>query len=308
MNAILAAYVLDLIWGDPDWLPHPIKGMGKLIEAGEGLARRHIASLHLGGAALTAAVTIGVYVITHMVLGVLAGINPWLERVAAILLIFSCFSLRSLAKAANNVYHELHQANLPAAREQLSHMVGRDTETLDEQGIIKATVESVAENAVDGFISPLFYAILGGAPLALAYKAVNTLDSMIGYKNSRYRDFGWAAARLDDAANYIPSRLMYILLPIASGIKKAGWVWQMMIRDANKHPSPNSGIPEAGYAAYLDIQLGGISYYQGEASDKPLLGDYNTLPQSGHIAQAVSLMYRISAWAIGIAILLVVVS
>lgn len=304
MNTILVAYILDLIWGDPDWLPHPVRGIGKLIEVGEGFIRQRIVCLHLGGAVLTAAITIGVYVTTHMVLEILGEINPWLEWVAAILLIYSCLSLRSLAQAANKVYHKLQNADLSAARKQLSHMVGRDTDRLDGQDIIRATVESVAENTVDGFISPLFYAIIGGAPLALAYKAVNTLDSMIGYKNSRYQEFGWAAARLDDAANYIPARLMYILLPVASGIKKLGWVWQMMLRDANKHPSPNSGISEAGYAACLDIQLGGISHYQGEASDKPLLGDYKAIPQPKHIKQAIALTYRLSIWAMALIILM----
>jgi adenosylcobinamide-phosphate synthase len=161
-------------------------------------------------------------------------------------------------------------------------------------------VESVAENSVDGFVSPLFYALLGGAPLALAYKAVNTLDSMIGYKNPHYQQFGWAAARLDDMANYIPARLMYILLPIASGLKKVGWVWQIMWRDGDNHPSPNSGLPESGFAAYLGIQLGGTGYYQGQANKKPLLGDDRSEPAPVQIKKAINLFYLLSGWAIAL--------
>jgi adenosylcobinamide-phosphate synthase len=308
MNTILAAYVLDLIWGDPEWLPHPVRGMGKLIEAGEGFVRRHTAQLRWGGMLLAAAVTLGVYVTADTALGLVVGVNPWLERVVSSLLIYSCFSLRSLAQAAHRVHHELlRQAELAAAREQLSHLVGRDTQALERPEIIRATVESVAENTVDGFISPLFYALLGGAPLALAYKAVNTLDSMLGYRNPRYQQLGWAAARLDDLANYIPARLMYLLLPLASGTEKAGLVWRIMRRDGRKHPSPNSGIPESGFAAYLQIQLGGTNYYQGQVSDKPLLGDDKAIPQPEHITEAIRLMYRVSVWAIAGAVLLIVI-
>jgi adenosylcobinamide-phosphate synthase len=131
---------------------------------------------------------------------------------------------------------------------------------------------------------------------------------MIGYKNQRYQQLGWAAARLDDLANYIPARLMYGLLPLVSGIKKAGWIWRIMRRDGKKHPSPNSGIAESGFAAYLGVQLGGTSYYQGQASPKPLLGDDRAMPQPGHIKQAINLMYRLSAWAVGMAILWVIIS
>jgi adenosylcobinamide-phosphate synthase len=306
MNTILVAYLLDLIWGDPHWLPHPVKLIGKLIETGEDFLRYHIKNLRTGGIILTAAITLGIYLVTLGVLGFLAGYG-WLKWVVSALLIYYCFSLRALAKAADRVFNELNRGNLRKAREQLSHMVGRDTQTLDEPGIIRATVESVAENTVDGFISPLFYAMVGGAPLCLAYKAINTLDSMIGYKSAHYREFGWAAARLDDFANYFPSRLMYGLLPIAAGTDKAGITWHIMQRDGRKHPSPNSGIPEAGFAAALTLQLGGMSYYQGQVHDKPLLGEDETVPEPVHIKQAVRLMYRVSIWSIGLSVLLLII-
>ncbi len=306
MNTILTAYILDLIWGDPQWLPHPVKAIGKLIDTGEDFLRYHIKNLRLGGIILTAAITLGIYLVTHFALGFLTGYG-WLKWIVPSLLIYFCFSLRSLAQAADKVFYELNRGNLSAARERLSHMVGRDTQTLDEPGIIRACVESIAENTVDGFISPLFYAIIGGAPLALAYKAINTLDSMIAYKSAHYKEFGWAAARLDDIANYIPARLLYGLLPIAAGTDKAATVWHIMQRDADKHPSPNSGIPEAGFAAALAIQLGGMSSYQGQASDKPLLGGAETQPEAVHIKQALRLMYRLSIWAIILSVLLLII-
>ncbi len=302
MSAILTAYILDLIWGDPQWLPHPVKAIGKLIYAGEDFLRYHIKNLRLGGIFLTATITLGVYLVTHFGLVALAEYG-WLKWVASSLLIYFCFSLRSLAQAADKVFYELNRGNLQKARTQLSHLVARDTQSLDEAGIVRACVESVAENTVDGFISPLFYAMLGGAPLAMAYKAINTLDSMIGYRSAHYREFGWAAARLDDLANYLPARLMYGLLPMAAGTDKAR-VWHTMQRDARKHPSPNSGISEAGFAARLKIQLGGLSYYQGQAYDKPLLGNAETTPEPKHIKQAIRLMYSVSIWAIVACVLL----
>jgi adenosylcobinamide-phosphate synthase len=308
MDTILAAYVLDLMWGDPHWLPHPVRGIGWLIAKGESWIRWHISRLCWGGVGLTAVITISIYAVSSVGLRLLAEINPWLELTVSTLLVYTCFSLRSLARAANRIYYELQHADLQAARKRLICLVSRDTHNLDESGVIKATVESVAENTVDGFIAPLFYALIGGAPLALAYKAVNTLDSMIGYKNQRYQELGWAAARLDDIANYIPARLMYGLLPLASGIKRAGFVWRIMKRDGRKHPSPNSGISEAGFAACLEIQLGGTSYYQGQASHKPLLGEDKIKLNPGHIKQAVNLMYCLSVWVVGSALLLVVIT
>ncbi len=299
MEIILSAYILDLICGDPAWWPHPVIAIGKLIEKSESLVRAKTRRLRLSGAFLCAGVVLSVYIISYAVLSLLSAINPLLGSIAAVLLIYSCFSARSLALAANSVYYVLAKGNLPAARESLAHIVGRDTQNLDEAAMVRAVIETVAENTVDGFISPLFYAILGGAPLALAYKAVNTLDSMVGYKNERYLDLGWASAKLDDLANYIPARLMYIFIPCACGLNKTKRVYNIMLRDGQKHPSPNSGIPEAGFAACLDIQLGGTSAYGGRLCIKQTLGDdNNNKPVPQDIKKAVSLMYRISFYAI----------
>ncbi len=168
---------------------------------------------------------------------------------------------------------------------------------MNQDEIIRATVETVAENSVDGIISPLFYAALGGAPLALAYKAINTLDSMVGYKNERYLYFGWFSAKLDDVANYIPARLSILLIPLASLIlgKRALNILYTILRDGKKSPSPNAGIPEAGFAGALGIQLGGVNYYQGERISKPILGIEGKQRDQEDIIQAINLMWVVSS-------------
>ncbi|MNI51510.1 cobalamin biosynthesis protein [compost metagenome] len=173
------------------------------------------------------------------------------------------------------VYKELRKGDIPAARSALGMIVGRDTAALDSPEIVRGTVETVAENIVDAVISPLFYALLGGAPLAMAYRAVNTLDSMVGYKNDKYRDLGWASARLDDVANYIPARLTALLLTLCARLLRLDWrrCWHMVRRDARKHPSPNSGYPESAVAGALGIRLGGFNVYHGVTSFRAYMGD-----------------------------------
>jgi adenosylcobinamide-phosphate synthase len=195
------------------------------------------------------------------------------------------------------VFNALNEGDLNKARTSLSRIVGRDTANLDEREIVRATVETVAENIVDGIISPLFYALLGGAPLAMAYKAVNTLDSMVGYKNKRYIHFGRAAAKIDDAANYIPARLSVVFLVMA------GWVsghdpvktWNIAIRDGRKNASPNSGIPEAAVAGALGVRLGGLNCYDSIAVQKPYIGDDSNHLNKLHIKEAIKIAYITSA-------------
>jgi len=224
-------------------------------------------------------------------------INKWIGFAVSTFFIFTALSTRTLGKEARSIYQSLKAGNIKEARKKLSLIVGRDTENLDKDEIVRATVETVAENSVDGIISPLFYAALGGAPLALAYKAVNTLDSMVGYKNEKYIYFGWFSAKLDDAANYIPARLSILLILLASFIlrKRTSKALHTILRDGKKSPSPNAGIPEAGFAGALGIQLGGINYYQGKKVSKPILGIKIKQRDKGDIIQAINLMWVVSS-------------
>ncbi len=294
--AIVLAYLLDLILGDPHYLPHPVRGMGKLIEY---LERKLRSTSVLAGMILAIAVVGLVYLGSFFAIRFADNVNAWAGFAISTILIFSTLSTRSLDKEARSVYQSLKSGNIEEARARLSLIVGRDTQGLDQDEIIRATVETVAENSVDGIISPLFYAALGGAPLALAYKAINTLDSMVGYKNERYLHFGWFSAKLDDAANYIPARLSILLVPLASLIlrKKASGALYTILRDGKKSPSPNAGIPEAGFAGALGIQLGGVNWYQGEESVKSILGIDTKQRDKEDIIQAIDLMWAVSGIA-----------
>jgi adenosylcobinamide-phosphate synthase len=205
-------------------------------------------------------------------------------------------SVKSLKQHADAVYKPLKNNNIVLAREKLGMIVGRDTDNLDEKEITRGVVETVAENTVDGIVSPLFYAFIGGAPLALAYKAVNTLDSMVGYKEERYFHIGWASARFDDLANYIPARLAGALFLIpalftSQGIKSS---FQTIIRDAKKHPSPNGGITEAAVAGALGVKLGGKNYYFGKPSYRAEIGKEIAELNAEHIKSVIKLMYAVT--------------
>lgn len=293
---IILAYFLDLLIGDPRWFPHPVKGIGKLITFLEKRLRTLIPNQRTAGIILVIIVVGLTYSVTFFTIRGSSYINKWAEFIIESFLIFTTFSTEDLGKEANEVYRALKINNLKIARKKLSMIVGRDTENLNEDGIIRATIETVAENSVDGVIAPLFYAALGGAPLALAYKAINTLDSMIGYKNKQYIYFGWFSAKLDDVANYIPARISALLIPVASLLlkKKGGRAWRTILRNGNKSPSPNAGIPEAGFAGALGIQLGGEVSYQGEKSYKPLIGERLRKKEREDILRAIYLMYTLS--------------
>jgi adenosylcobinamide-phosphate synthase len=228
-----------------------------------------------------------------------------------------------LADAARAVLKKLDEGDIAAARKELSLIVGRDTQSLDEPEIVRAVVETVAENASDGVIAPLLYLAIGGPALALAYKAVNTLDSMIGYKNARYLHFGWAAARLDDIVNFIPARITAILICLSAVITR--WFtplvsavifffrthselrtvnselfipWRIMMRDRNNHTSPNSGYPEAAMAGALGIRLGGPSTYAGQLSLKPFIGEADCPIAKKHIEKSVQLLYSATLFSV----------
>ncbi len=295
--SIVLAYWLDLIFGDPPWLPHPVRGMGKLIEFLEKKLRGSASSQMVSGAVLTIAVVGLVYLGSFFVIRLAEHMSRWAGFAVSTILIFTTLSTRSLGREARSIYQSLKSGGIKDAREKLSLIVGRETHGLNQDEVIRATVETVAENSLDGIVSPLFYAGLGGAPLALAYKAINTLDSMVGYKNERYLYFGWFSAKLDDIANYIPARLSILLIPLASLIlsKRTLSALYTTLRDGKKSPSPNAGIPEAGFAGALGIQLGGVNYYQGQRVSKPILGIQAKQRDEEDIIEAIHLMWAISS-------------
>lgn len=284
---ILCGFVLDLVFGDPYSFPHPVRIIGKYIELLEGLLRK-IHSLKLAGVLLTLIVVSTSFIIAKYV----SAISAILE----IFLIYTIFSTRSLADEAMIVYSSLKSGDIYAAKKQISFLVSRDTENMHEEDIIRATVETISENIVDGIISPMFYLFIGGAPLGMAYKAASTLDSMVGYKNGKYIDFGWASARLDDALNFIPARLTSVLIAAAAFFCgfDAKNSFRIVLRDRLKHASPNSAHPEAAVAGAIGCRLGGPVSYFGERTIKPYIGDHVREINRGDIKRVIRLMYMTS--------------
>lgn len=271
---IAIAFVLDLLIGDPRRLPHPIRMLGRAIDVLEKLLRNLFTSGRLAGVFLTGIIVIGTYLLTFEIICIFSYLGKAWEIAAGAIIVFFSLSIRDLLTESKGILKLLKSGNIAKARERLSKIVGRDTENLDEREITRGCIETTAENSVDGIIAPLFYAFIGGPPLAMAYKAINTLDSMVGYKNERYLKFGWASARLDDLANYVPARLASVILIVSSFICGADYknALKTAIKDGQKHPSPNSGVPEATIAGALRIRLGGPCTYNGITSNKPFIG------------------------------------
>ncbi|MBU0478857.1 adenosylcobinamide-phosphate synthase CbiB [bacterium] len=297
---IIFAYILDLIIGDPEWLPHPIVLIGKVIEILEKGITKVITNKKVAGIILVFLVVVGTYFFVFILIGLAARLHWIFGVIVSIYFIFVSLSVKDLSIETNRVYTSLKTHNLSLARENLARIVGRDTEGLNEREIIRASVETVAENTVDGIISPVFFAFIGGAPLSMAYKATNTLDSMVGYKNKRYIDIGWASAKLDDIANFIPARISMLLIPIASFISGKGFrdSIRVILRDRKKHASPNSGIPEAGFAGAIGVRLGGANYYEGKLVEKPCIGDAEKSLEPSDIKDSIRIMYACSALSI----------
>lgn len=300
---VLTAFLLDLLVGDPRWIPHPVVLIGKAIEILERLSRRisqNAAALKITGVFTAAAIVAGSWGLTWLLVRWVFNFNHWAGAVLSVWLISTTIAARGLAGAAGEIYVLLQSGNLAEARRKVGMIVGRDTGSMEPGCVIRASVETVAENIVDGVVAPLFYAFIGGAPLAMAYRAVNTLDSMLGYKNERHINFGMASARLDDIANYIPARLTGLFLLAAV------WLFRMdvkgslgaILRDASGHPSPNSGITEAAVAGALGVRLGGLNYYNGRSSFRAYMGKDLTPLAPGHIKQTVRLMYLSSSIAV----------
>lgn len=277
--AMLAGFALDLLFGDPAWLPHPVVLMGRYVAWFERAARRRFPKTPRGalwsGALLAGSLPLLTLALTGGARLLARRVHPAAGFALETLWCAQALAARGLAAESRRVCAALRAGDLPAARKAAARIVGRDTERLDAEGVAKAAVESVAENASDGVIAPLLYMALGGAPLALAYKAVNTMDSMVGYRNEKYRDFGRAAAKLDDAANYLPSRVAaaFWVAAAALGGYDAGRALRVWRRDAGKHASPNAGQTESACAGALGIRLGGEAWYFGERYEKATLGD-----------------------------------
>lgn len=275
---IIGAVILDIMLGDPRFIPHPVILIGKVTGWGESIILSRFSSakaLKWAGVILTVLIVMGSYGLVSLILWAAYKISFLLGGVASVFLMSQSLALNSLYKHAQAVLRPLSGGDRRDARQALGMMVGRDTDNLDEEAIIRGTVESIAENTVDGLTAPLLYGFLGGPALAWAYKAVNTLDSMIGYQDERYVNLGWAAARLDDLANYLPARITAGLYLSVAPFTAGGWVgvYNALRRDARRHQSPNSGFPEAAVAGALGVQLGGLNYYQGVPSYGALMGE-----------------------------------
>ena len=293
MSALAAALILDVLIGDPVWLPHPIRLIGAFIAWLERLLRKSRTHDLIKGAILWLIVVITTFAGTFGLLAGAYALNRYAGAVVEAILSFYVLAAGSLRDESMKVFHALRIPDPCEARRRLSMIVGRDTDALDEAGMIRATVETVAENTSDGIIAPLLYTFLGTPVLGMCYKAVNTMDSMIGYHNDEYEYFGKVAARADDAANFIPSRLSALFMCIAAGIfgcsmRNAFRIW---IRDRYKHKSPNSAQTESACAGALNIRLGGSSRYKGVLVEKPYIGDDTRPVEADDIKRAVRLMF-----------------
>ncbi len=301
--ALLLGCVLDLLLGDPHWAPHPVRAIGALISSLERPLRAAFPKDERGETAAGAALVVLVLSVSAGLAGALlylAGrLNVWLAFALETLLCYQCLAARSLRDESMRVCRALRAGTLAGARRAVSMIVGRDTERLDETGVAKAAVETVAENASDGVIAPLLFLALGGAPLGIAYKAVNTMDSMVGYRNERYRHYGTCAARLDDLLNLLPARISGVLMCLAaplSGLDGKN-AWRIFRRDRLCHASPNSAHTEAAAAGALHVQLAGNAWYFGKLVEKPTIGDADRPVEPEDIPRTNRLMLSAAALA-----------
>jgi len=296
------AFLLDLALGDPQNYPHPVRIIGWFALKTEAFLRGvHMVSLRVAGVIAVILVVGGSAFAGYAVLKLCGLFHPALENAAAVLLLYFTIAARDLAVHADAVRKPLEIGRLALARERVGMIVGRDTASMQESDIALAAVESVAENTVDGVTAPLFYALLFGPAGALAYKAVNTLDSSFGYKNERYREFGWASARFDDLVNYLPSRLTVPCVAVASVLLGMRYkdVFPSVRTTAKKHASPNAGYPEAAFAGALGVRFGGPRSYGGEKHNLPYLGTCQGRCSTDTIKQAISLMLLVSVLFLG---------
>jgi len=294
--ALMAGYLLDLVLGDPEWLYHPVRLIGKYISFAEKHLRKRGGNLRISAVVLTASTVLITMAVAFLILRGLGLLGRIPLFIGMTLMNWMGISVKCMAKEARDVGKALEKG-LPEARKQVARIVGRDTQNLSEEEIVKATVETVAENTTDGVISPMFYALIGGPVLLWGFKAANTLDSMVGYRDEKYRDIGWSSARLDDVLNYLPARLTALLMVSASFLigldgKNA---WRIVRRDHANHLSPNCAWSEAAAAGALHIQLGGTHDYFGKPVEKPTIGDPDRPAEREDILRSNRLLYVTSA-------------
>ena len=304
---LVSAYLLDLAAGDPPWLPHPVRWIGLLVARTENLLYDESSSplgMRVSGFVLWTIVIAAVFCAAKLFIAIASSAGTFFGSLALIWLAYSTIATRSLHKESSHVARALRAGDLPLARARLSFLVSRETAQLDEDGVLRALVETVSENISDAIVAPLFYMGLFGPVGALVYKAINTMDSILGYKNERYRYFGSFAARADDVANWVPARISGWLLVGVSAFMGGDWraAAGVMMRDAPKMKSPNAGYPEAAAAGVLGIQLGGVNFYFGQPVEKPLLGD----PVNRITLETYSRMIRLMYLSSGLAFLMAV--
>lgn len=303
-GAIFCGFVLDLLFGDPAWILHPVVVMGRCISRLEQFLRTILPKTQsgerIGGRMLALILPLGTLLLTGAVSCLAFWIHPAVGFAVQAIWCWQALAVRGLRSESQNVYAHLKHKDLAGARKAVARIVGRDTQELTEEGVTKAAVETVAENFSDGVMAPLFYMAIGGAPLAMTYKAINTMDSMVGYKNDTYFHFGRAAARLDDVANYLPSRLAALFWIVSAGLTgySLQGAWRIWRRDARNHASPNSAQTESACAGALSIQLAGPAYYFGERYDKPTIGDPIRPVEPRDILRSNRMLYAASTLAV----------
>lgn len=306
MIDIWIAFALDCILGDPYNFPHPVRFIGKYIAFIEGVVTRRKRTKrslrYVWGPLLTISTVALTLSVIFTILKLASSINTYLYHILNVIFLWTSIAPCCLSKEGYKVYKPLREGNIREARERVSYLVSRDVRNLNEEGITRAAVETILENISDGIIAPLFYAFLGGAPLALAYKAVNTLDSMVGYRNEKYEDLGFFSAKVDDLVNFIPARLSGFLISISAltlGYNFKNSI-RIFFRDRLNHKSPNSAHPEASGAGALGIRLGGPNLYFGKMIDKPYIGDELQGIKSEHIIHSIKLLYGATIIFLGI--------
>lgn len=296
MIELYLGYLLDLIFGDPYSMPHPVVYIGKAINNLEKQFRKIFKSelmLKYSGFLFTFIIVVGTYGVYFYILKLSRLLSPILASALEVFMIYQIFATRCLADEGNKLYKTLSDGDMELSRKWISYLVSRDTEAMSKEDVVKATIETISENIIDGIISPLFFIIIGGAPLGMAYKAANTLDSMVGYKNEKYYNFGYASAKFDDVLNYIPARISALLVLASAYILKLDYKssFKILLRDRRNHSSPNSAYSEAATAGALNIQLGGKASYFGHTEMKATMGDYIESPAPKHIKDTIRIMY-----------------
>jgi adenosylcobinamide-phosphate synthase len=305
MISIFAAVLLDAVAGDPYWFPHPVRLLGRYIKAFEKAARSYAntpVALKIAGILLTISTVLLAYGLTYFILQLALNISLILYYILNISIMYTCLAASCLSKEALKIYKLLIKGDIAAARKQTAMIVGRDTDSLEDLELTRAVVETVAENSSDGVIAPLIFMAIGGAPLGMAYKAINTLDSMVGYKNEKYLHFGWCSAKLDDLVNYIPARMTGLLMVASAFCLKLDFAssFRTLLKDGRNHSSPNSGYPEAATAGALGIKLGGTNLYFGKPVYKPTIGIRKRSVEKQDIKRAIGLMLGAYAFALAI--------